>query len=219
MNHHTDNHHERAVLIVDFQEDFTEEKNGALAVAGTDAAYIDTVIRTTEALARQGYPVYATQDWHPENHTSFVTSHPGASLFESIDIDGRPQIMWPPHCVQGTPGAAIMLADNLIEQVIQKGSDPGFDSYSGFADDGGRPTGLNEQLAKAGIKELLVYGLATDFCVKFTVLDALAAGYRVHLLLDLCRGVAPDSTEAALEELRAKGVVISNAASYLTAHG
>ncbi|RTZ98414.1 MAG: bifunctional nicotinamidase/pyrazinamidase [Deltaproteobacteria bacterium] len=219
MNQPTDNHDKSAVLLVDFQEDFTEDKNGALAVAGTDAAYIDTVARATRALSGQGLPIYATQDWHPETHMSFVTNHPGAEVFTTLDIDGRSQIMWPAHCVQGTAGASIMLADDLFEQVIQKGSDARFDSYSGFADDGGKQTALEEQLANAGIKELLVYGLATDFCVKFTVLDALAAGYRVHLLLDLCRGVAPDTTEAAIEEMREKGAVITESAAFIPGRG
>ncbi|RUA02879.1 MAG: bifunctional nicotinamidase/pyrazinamidase [Deltaproteobacteria bacterium] len=219
MNQPTDNHDKSAVLLVDFQEDFTEDKNGALAVAGTDAAYIDAVARATRALSGQGLPIYATQDWHPETHMSFVTNHPGAEVFTPLEIDGRSQIMWPPHCVQGTAGASIMLADDLFEQVIQKGSDARFDSYSGFADDGGKQTALEEQLANAGIKELLVYGLATDFCVKFTVLDALAAGYRVHLLLDLCRGVAPDTTEAAIEEMREKGAVITEAAAFIPGRG
>ncbi len=209
----------RAVLLVDFQEDFTEDKNGALAVAGTDAVYIDTVIQVTHALAGQGLPIYATQDWHPENHMSFVTNHPGAELFSAIDIDGHSQIMWPAHCVQGTAGATILLANDLIEQVIQKGSDPRFDSYSGFADDGGKQTGLDEILRRNGVTDLVVYGLATDFCVKFTVIDALAAGYRVTLLPDLCRGVAPDSTDAALDEMQANGAIIGQSSDYLPKAG
>ncbi len=215
MNQPTENRDNKGVLLVDFQADFTEDKNGTLAVAGTDAAYIDTVVRATQTLAAQGFPIYATQDWHPENHMSFATNHPGAELFSTMEIDGRSQIMWPTHCVQGTAGADLLIRRDGCRAIIQKGTDPAFDSYSGFADDGGKKTGLDNDLRTSGITDLIVYGLATDFCVKFTVIDALAAGYRVTLLRDLCRGVAPDSTQTAIEEMRVKGAMISQSSDYL----
>lgn len=202
-----------AVLLVDFQEDFTEEKKGSLAVAGTDATYIETIIQATKDFADQEIPIYATQDWHPKNHMSFDTNNPGANLFDTIEINGRSQIMWPAHCVQGTDGAKLLMESKGFEAVIQKGTDPDFDSYSGFADDGGKKTGLDARLKKAGITDLFIYGLATDFCVKFTVLDAISSGYRVHLLLNLCRGVAPDTTTPAIEEMRNKGAIITDAAA------
>lgn len=215
MSKQPEDHNKKAVLLVDFQEDFTEEKNGSLAVAGTDATYIETVVQATRTFAKQGLAVYATQDWHPKSHMSFSINNPGTNLFDTIEINGRSQIMWPAHCVQGTTGAEFMMENDLFEQVVQKGTDPDFDSYSGFADDGGKKTELDELLTQAGITELFIYGLATDFCIKFTVLDAIAAGYRVRLLLDLCRGVAPDTTASAIEEMRKKGAVITEKSAFI----
>ena len=216
MSHQTDQPDRRAVLLVDFQADFTEAHNGALAVAGTDMAYINTVITATEAFAAQGLPIYATQDWHPSSHMSFVTRHPGANLFDTIEINGRSQILWPVHCVQESAGADILMDDTRFAAIIRKGADPDFDSYSGFADDGGKKTELDTTLKQAGITELLIYGLATDFCVKFTVLDAIAAGYRVQLLLDLCRGVTPDAARAATIYMQEQGAVITKSAPLTT---
>jgi nicotinamidase/pyrazinamidase len=215
MNTHPDKHVKIAVLLVDFQEDFTEEKKGSLAVAGTDATYIDAVIQATQAFSEKGIPVYATQDWHPENHMSFGINNSGATLFEPIEIDGRTQIMWPAHCIQGTTGADIMMENDRFKAVVQKGMDPKFDSYSGFADDGGKKTGLDDQLKQAGITDLIVYGLATDVCVKFTVLDAITAGYKAHLLCDLSRGVTPEGITEAIEEMREKGTIITDTATIM----
>jgi len=204
-----------AVLLVDFQEDFTEEKKGSLAVAGTDATYIESVIQATQAFSEKRVPAYATQDWHPENHMSFGINNSGATLFEPFKIDGRSQIMWPAHCIQGTDGANIMMENDRFEVVVQKGMDPKFDSYSGFADDGGKKTGLDNHLKQAGITDLIVYGLATDVCVKFTVLDAISEGYRVHLLCDLSRGVTPEGITEAIEEMRKKGTIITDTAAIM----
>jgi len=116
--------------------------------------------------------------------------------------------MWPPHCVQETPGAMILITADGPTQTIRKGMDSKFDSYSGFADDGGHKTDLDNLLQMDGIKKVMVYGLATDYCVKATALDAIAAGYRVDLILDLCRGVSPETTASALDEMAVKGVAI-----------
>ena len=116
--------------------------------------------------------------------------------------------MWPPHCVQDTPGAMILITADGPTQTVRKGMDPQFDSYSGFADDGGHKTDLDNRLQKDGIKKLMVYGLATDYCVKATALDAIKAGYGVDLIVDLCRGVSPETTASALEEMKAKGAGI-----------
>jgi nicotinamidase/pyrazinamidase len=156
-------HDKKAILLVDFQEDFTEDKNGSLAVPGTDAAYIENVLTATRFFVRNGFPVYATQDWHPKNHVSFSINNPGTNPFNAVDINGRSQIMWPTHCVQETAGAKILIEEELLKGIIRKGTDPDFDSYSGFADDGGKETGLNRLLKSAGILELFIYGLATDF--------------------------------------------------------
>ena len=196
------------VIVVDVQADFTELKAGSLAVPGTDAQYISAVQRASERFLQQGLRIYFTQDWHPADHMSFYTNHPGTKPLQVIEIDGRPQVMWPPHCVQETPGAVILITADGPTQTVRKGMDPKFDSYSGFADDGGHKTDLDNLLQLDGIKKVIVYGLAADYCVKATALDAIAAGYRVELILDLCRGVSPETTASALEEMEAKGVAI-----------
>jgi len=196
------------VIVVDVQADFTELKSGSLAVPGADAQYISAVQKTTRGFLQQGLRIYFTQDWHPADHVSFFTNNPGTEPLQIKEIDGRPQVMWPPHCVQDSPGAVILITTDGPSQTVRKGMDPKSDSYSGFADDGGVKTDLDNLLQKDGIKKVIVYGLATDYCVKATALDAIAAGYRVDLMFDLCRGVSPDTTESALEEMAAKGVVI-----------
>ena len=199
------------VIVVDVQADFTELKSGSLAVPGSDAQYISAVKRSTQQFSQQGLGIYFTQDWHPADHVSFYTNNPGTEPLQVKEIDGRSQVMWPPHCVQDTPGAMILIAADGLAQTVRKGMDPKFDSYSGFADDGGHKTDLDHLLQMDGIKKVIVYGLATDYCVKATALDAIEAGYRVDLILDLCRGVSPDTTASALEEMEAKGVnIISN---------
>ncbi|NLT71764.1 MAG: bifunctional nicotinamidase/pyrazinamidase, partial [Verrucomicrobiaceae bacterium] len=157
--------------------------------------------------------VVATQDWHPPDHGSFAANHPGRDVFETIDLDGLPQTLWPVHCVQNTGGAlfAPTLETRRIARVFPKGTNPRIDSYSGFHDNGHRnSTGLGDWLRTQGVKRLSVAGVATDYCVKFTVLDALAEGFAVDLLARACRGVdltAGDS-ERALEEMRAAGAKV-----------
>jgi nicotinamidase/pyrazinamidase len=195
------------VIVVDFQADFTTYKNGSLAVPDSGEDFIRKVQSATQALNRSGFPIYATLDWHPRNHISFYTSHPGAKLFKTITLtDGRTQVMWPPHCVQGTPGADVLIDSALTNYQIQSATDPNYEGYSGFRDDGGRDTGLESLLKKDGITTVVIYGIATDYCVKATALDAIKAGYRVVLVKDLCRGVAPDTSQAALAEMAAAGI-------------
>ena len=196
------------VIVVDVQADFTELNSGSLAVPGTDAQYISTLQKSTRGFLQQGLRIYFTQDWHPADHVSFFTNHPGTEPLQIKEIDGRSQVMWPPHCVQETPGAVILITIDGPCQTVRKGMDPKFDSYSGFADDGGHKTDLDNLLRKDGIKKVIVYGLATDYCVTATALDAIAAGYQVDLIMDLCRGVSPETTARALEEMAAKGVTI-----------
>ena len=199
------------VIVVDVQADFTELKSGPLAVPGTDAHYIDDVQTTTRRFQNQGLRIYFTLDWHPIDHISFYTNNPGTEPFQEVDIEtGRTQVMWPPHCVQNTPGAEILIDIEGPAERVQTGANPKFDSYSGFVDDGGNQTGLDRLLRRDGIKKLIIYGLATDYCVKHTVLDAAGLGYRVELLVDLCRGISPETTASALEEMAAKGVAILN---------
>ncbi|THB79971.1 MAG: isochorismatase family protein [Desulfobacteraceae bacterium] len=201
-----------AVVVVDVQGDFTQVKSGSLAVAGTDQAYLDQVIDATRFLKENGLKLFATQDCHPADHVSFFTNHDGVAVMDVVDIDGRSQVMWPPHCVENTPGAEVLVDDALFEAIVPKGNDSRYDSYSGFFDDGGGDTGLAHILSQQGITDLIIYGLATDYCVKATALDALQSGFRVVLLQDLCRGVAPETTEAALADMQDRGVAIRDVA-------
>jgi len=197
-----------AVIVVDLQGDFTTWKDGSLAVSGTDQAFVQRVQQATETLAKKGYLIFGTQDWHPADHVSFYTNHPGKNAFETIEIDGRTQVLWPPHCVQGTENAKVLVDNNLFLAIVKKGQDPRYDSYSGFQDDGGHKTEMDQILKRNGIQKVIVYGIATDYCVKATAIDAADAGYKVMVIESLCRGVAPDTTKAALEEMKSKGITI-----------
>jgi nicotinamidase/pyrazinamidase len=196
------------VIVVDIQGDFTKLKNGSLAVDGTDEAYIKAVEENTKKLKEAGFPIYATQDWHPKNHASFFTNHKGKKAFDVIKLHGKDQVLWPPHCVQKTPGAEILLDKKLFTAVVKKGMDSQYDSYSGFQDDGGKKTDMDKLLKKEKINKVVVYGIATDYCVRATALDAVAAGYKVIMIKNLSRGVAPDTSQKAIDEMKAKGIVI-----------
>jgi nicotinamidase/pyrazinamidase len=197
------------VIVVDMQGDFTTYKNGSLAVAGTDQAFVEKVEKTTLMLKEKGHPIFATQDWHPAEHVSFCTNHEGKKPFEVIQLEGRTQVLWPPHCVQNTANAEILLDNNLFVAIVKKGKDKRYDSYSGFQDDGGAKTEMDQILKKNGIQELIVYGIATDYCVKATAIDAVDAGYKVTVVEGLSKGVAPDTTAKALEEMKAKGITLA----------
>jgi nicotinamidase/pyrazinamidase len=196
------------VIVVDVQGDFTQFKSGSLAVEDTGQAYIKTVDDNTRKLKAAGFPIYATQDWHPANHASFFTNHQGKKAFDVIKLHGKDQVLWPPHCVQKTPGAEILLDNKLFKAIVKKGTDSRYDSYSGFQDDGGKKTEMDTILRKDEIKKVVVYGIATDYCVRATALDALAAGYKVIMIKNLSRGVASDTSQGAIDEMMAKGVVI-----------
>lgn len=197
---------ENALILVDIQNDFLP--GGALAVPEGDQ-----VVPLANRLMDDFEIIVATQDWHPSDHGSFAANHPGKQLFEVTDLNGLPQVLWPVHCVQGTSGAefAPALQTERITKVFQKGTDPAIDSYSGLFDNGHRKsTGLGEWLKQQGVKRVFVCGLATDYCVKFTALDALAEGFEVALHLPASRGVnlAPGDVDKAVEEMRSKGVKI-----------
>jgi nicotinamidase/pyrazinamidase len=198
----------QAVIVVDFQADFTECHDGALQVPDTGNDYIEEVIAATRTYKEQGLPIVATRDYHPANHISFYTRYQGKQPFDIIEVSGRKQVLWPPHCVQGTEGARILIPSDLITAMASSGDDPDFESYSGFHDDGGRETGLKALLDNMGAKDLIVYGLATDYCVRATVLDALEEGYAVKLVAGLSRGITPEGTREALDEMRAAGATI-----------
>ncbi len=196
------------IIVVDVQGDFTKFKNGSLAVEGTDEAYVKAVEDQTKKLKAAGFPIFATQDWHPAKHLSFFSNHPGKKAFDVVQLHGKDQVLWPPHCVQNTPGAEILLDKKLFVATVKKGMDPQFDSYSGFQDDGGKKTDMDKLLKNKKIKTVVVYGIATDYCVRATALDAAAAGYKVIFIKNLSRGVAPDTSQKAIEEMKAKGVVV-----------
>lgn len=196
----------RALILVDIQNDFCP--GGALAVADGDAVVsIANRLMTTVDL------VVATQDWHPENHGSFASNNPGRTLFDLADLGGLPQVMWPTHCVQWTGGAQFHpgLNTRRIARVFPKGTDPAIDSYSGFFDNGKRKaTGLGEWLKTQAVDEVLICGLATDYCVKATAIDAAQLGFRTALIEDACRGVAMKATDIpdALAAMRQAGVTV-----------
>ena len=202
-----------ALILVDIQNDFLP--GGALAVP--DGGAIIPVANRLQAV----FPlVVATQDWHPPDHGSFATSHPGKKPFDQIELNGLPQTLWPVHCVQNTEGAA--LADNLngtaIAKVFVKGTDTGIDSYSGLFDNGHRKsTGLGEWLKLQGVTDVFVCGLATDYCVKFTALDAVQFGFKTHLIEDASRAVnlQPDDARNAIEEMKHTGVTIIQSSQLL----
>lgn len=197
----------KALLLIDLQNDFLE--NGALAVSNASAT-----IPVAQEMMKRFDLVVATQDWHPENHESFASQHKDHGLFDIIDLHGLPQCLWPDHCVQGSFGAEFSTDIDLkqIDKIIQKGTVPSIDSYSGFADNGHRKeTELHEYLQSKNVATLYIMGLATDYCVKFTVLDALAKGYTVRLVVDGCRGVnqSPNDSEAAILEMEQAGAILT----------
>jgi nicotinamidase/pyrazinamidase len=194
----------RALVLVDLQYDFLP--GGALAVARGDET-----ISIAQRLMRDHDTVLATQDWHPRDHKSFAANNPGTAIGEVITLDGVPQVMWPAHCVRGTRGAELHDELDGITQVFQKGTNPEIDSYSGFFDNGHKKaTGLEAWLREHGISDLTVIGLATDYCVKYTVLDARQLGFGVRVVTAGCRAVElqPGDGERAFDEMRAAGAVV-----------
>jgi nicotinamidase/pyrazinamidase len=194
-----------AVIVADIQRDFVEMADGALAVPGTGRDYIDRVIAATQRLRDAGLLILATQDWHPPGHISFFTNHPGKKAFDSITIQGRQQVLWPPHCVQGTDGAELLLPEELVDAVVRKGTENFYESYSAFQDEGGHRTRLHALLQKRDISRTVIYGVATDYCVKATVLDALDLGYEATVITELIRGISPETTEQALDGMVRRG--------------
>jgi nicotinamidase/pyrazinamidase len=202
-----------ALILVDIQNDFLP--GGALAVPDGDE-----VISIANKLQASFPLVVATQDWHPANHGSFAASHPGKRVFEQIQLNGLLQTLWPVHCVQNTMGAelASTLNRERIAKVFPKGTDAGIDSYSGLFDNGHRKsTGLGEWLKAQGVTEVFACGLATDYCVKFTALDAAQVGFMTHLVEDASRGVnlRPDDVKNAVEEMKRAGVAVVQSAELL----
>ncbi|GAB4426743.1 MAG: bifunctional nicotinamidase/pyrazinamidase [Bacteroidia bacterium] len=196
----------RALILVDIQNDFVP--GGALAVQEGDQ-----IVPLVNRLQTHFDLIVATQDWHPAHHGSFAANHPGHQPGERIDLHGLPQILWPVHCVQGSAGADFVatLDRSRVRQVFPKGTDPEIDSYSGFFDNGRRKaTGLGDYLRQAGVDSVYIVGLATDYCVKYTALDAASLGFETYVVADACRGVdlQPGDSEQALADMRAAGVQV-----------
>lgn len=195
-----------ALIIVDVQNDFLP--GGALAVNGGDE-----VIPVINKIQEKFDLIVATQDWHPSNHGSFAANHEGKKVGEIIFLNGLEQFLWPIHCVEDSFGAEFHkdLNTKKWSSIFKKGSNPKVDSYSGFFDNGRKEqTGLGDFLKGKGIDKVFITGLAADFCVKFTVIDAIDEGFQTFLFTDATRGVniAPNDTLDAFKEMEKRGAVL-----------
>jgi len=197
------------LIVIDVQNDFCP--GGALAVSRGDEV-VAPILRAAPHFAH----IILTQDWHPANHTSFATSHPGNKPYESIALAYGAQTLWPPHCVQGTPGADFHPRLHLpqAELILRKGFRPQVDSYSAFFEnDRVTPTGLSGYLRERGLKRVFLAGLAYDYCVGYSALDAQQLDFPAVVLRDACRAIDLDGSVAAMEAHFAKaGVAVINAA-------
>ena len=196
---------QKALIVIDVQVDFCP--GGALAVQGGDE-----IVALINDLMTQSQTVILTQDWHPAGHSSFARSHEHKTPMELIEMPYGPQVLWPDHCVQGSPGAAFHpdLNTDKADMILRKGFRPHIDSYSAFFEnDKTTPTGLGGYLTTRGISELVMVGLATDFCVAHSALDAAKLGYHVRVLQPACRAIDMDgSLVAARQTMRSAGVVL-----------
>ena len=194
----------KALLLIDLQNDFLP--GGALAVPQGDA-----VIPVCNNLQQHFDLVVATQDWHPPDHKSFAVNHEGKKEFETIEWNGLPQVLWPVHCVQSTRGAAFsdLIEMAKVEVIFRKGTNAQIDSYSGFYDNGHlKSTGLAHYLKGKGITGVYVAGLAADYCVYFTALDALAEGFETFIVEDATRAIDRNGFQKAKADFTAKGGVV-----------
>jgi nicotinamidase/pyrazinamidase len=200
----------RALLVIDVQNDFCP--GGRLAVDRGDE-----VVAVINGIMPAFPRVVATQDWHPPTHVSFASNHPGARPLDSVDVGGTAQVLWPDHCVQGTRGAGLHPALDVrpVCLLLRKGMRPGLDSYSAFFEnDSVTSTGLSHWLRGLGVAELFLCGLATDYCVRASAIDARALGFPVALVQDACRGVdfPVGSVAKALDDMARAGVRLVSAA-------
>ena len=193
----------KALVVIDPQNDFCP--GGALAVADGDS-----IMQPINAMMDAFDLVILTQDWHPEGHSSFASSHEGAASFTLTDMPYGPQVLWPDHCIQGSDGAAFHPALDTVraDAVIRKGTNPAVDSYSAFFEnDKATATGLAGLLRDRGCEDITMVGLATDYCVAWSALDGVANGFRVDVRLPACRAIDLDgSLDKALADMRAAGV-------------
>lgn len=196
-----------AVLVVDVQKCFIE--GGSLAVPGANQAYVKSVEKSVRFAKSHGALILGSRDYHPEGHVSFASNHPGSAIGDVIVLpNGVSQKLWPNHCVQTTGDSRAMIDNNLFFELIKKGDDPNVDSPSAFKDDLARMTELNDILKRQSIKTLIVFGLATDVCVKQTVMDALTLKYKVAFVEDLSRGITHEGVVSTISEMKSRGVDI-----------
>ena len=191
----------KALIIVDVQNDFLPE--GALAVENGDS-----IIPFINNLQKKFDLVVATQDWHPANHKSFASSHPGKKTFDQIDLNGMLQVLWSRHCVQETEGAEFssQLNTKKIEAIFRKGMDKNIDSYSGFFDNGKKKaTGMGAYLKGRGVTSIYVCGLAADYCVYFTALDGLEMGFESTIISDATLPIDKQNFKKVLKDFKSKG--------------
>ncbi|MBD2815534.1 bifunctional nicotinamidase/pyrazinamidase [Xenorhabdus sp. Flor] len=206
-----------ALLLIDLQNDFCT--GGALAVKKSEEV-IEMANKAIELCQQHNITIIATQDWHPSNHMSFAINS-GQPVGELGELNGIPQIWWPVHCVQGQSGADFhpALNQSAIQEIFRKGENSQIDSYSAFFDnDRKNATRLHSWLTEQHINRLLILGIATDYCVKFTVLDALEHGYETYVIVEGCRGVniQADDSQRALEEMAAKGAKLTSLSEITT---
>lgn len=201
----------KALIIVDIQNDFTT--GGALEVRQGE-----TIVPIVNQLQERFELVVATQDWHPKNHKSFASNHAGKKPFEQIELEGLPQVLWPDHCIQGSPGAAFHPTLNLnrAEAIFRKGMDIAIDSYSGFYDNGHRrSTGMAGYLRERGVREVFICGLAGDYCVYYSAKDAISEGFRTFVIEDATRSIDEKGFIAAKADLKGIGGSIINSTNLL----
>lgn len=195
----------QALIVIDVQSDFCP--GGALAVPGGDE-----IVPLINQMADEFQTVILTQDWHPAGHSSFASQHDGKAPFDMVEMDYGAQVLWPDHCVQGSQGAAFHPdLKTGADLIIRKGFRREIDSYSAFFEnDRATPTGLEGYLRNRGFEELVMVGLATDFCVQYSAVDAARLGFAVTVRQEACRGIDLDgSMAAALDAMRAAGVTLA----------
>jgi len=194
-----------ALLVIDVQNDFCP--GGALAVSEGDS-----IVAGINALMGQSEAVVLTQDWHPAGHSSFASAHAGKAPFEMMDMPYGPQVLWPDHCIQGAKGAGFhpVLETDRADLIIRKGYNPAIDSYSAFFEnDHKTPTGLEGYLRTRGITEVTLVGLALDFCVNYSAVDAAQLGFKVNVRTDLCRAIDLNgSLDEAMAAMKGAGATI-----------
>lgn len=187
----------KALVVVDLQNDFVP--GGSLAVPKGNE-----IIPIVNRLEEKFELVVATQDWHPKNHLSFASNHPGKNVYDTVLLGGIEQILWPDHCLQGEKGAMFVRGfdDRPVEAIFRKGTSPEIDSYSGFFDNGRKKsTGLGDYLKGRGVKQVYVCGLAAEFCVLYTALDALELGFETYYIEDATRALSHEGLKEAKEKV------------------